>query len=89
MFDKIFQEPTGNVEREMEPGIAVDNLEKRSVTAQVCIGQDFGEIPDGLMSMYAEQQRDRLGHKTILRKSIASGAETLFLVWHGKLAISR
>jgi hypothetical protein len=70
MFEKIFQQPTGNMKCEIELGIAVNDVEKGFVTATVRIGQYFRKVSDWLMSMHTEQQGDGLRHETILRKEL-------------------
>jgi hypothetical protein len=67
--------------RKAKIGIAMEHLQKRPITAGMCIRQYFGKIADRLVSMNTEEQADRGSHevtsRTIPRESIYLSPQNL------------
>jgi hypothetical protein len=71
---QMIEQPTGNVHRKAKIGVAVKQLQKRVITARMCIRQYLRKTANRLMSMNAEEQTDRGRHQVtsgaVLRTSI-------------------
>ena len=48
--------------------IAVEYFQERPITAEMCIGQNFWKITNGLVGVNAKKQGDGLRHRVIIER---------------------